>query len=483
MTTPRDGRMRPIRIVLFLLIWASCSWFGSWEMNTNNAVRLYATLAIVERGEATIDQYDSATTDKARFGQHVYLDKAPGMTLMAVPAVAALQALSSKKSNEFQLLTGSSDFARFIRLRTRLAVATGPALLTAIAALLLFDLALTLTGSASAALATALAYGLGTPAWAWSTSLLGHAPLAALYVIALWAAIRATTGEKTRRWPAFLLGITLGWAVVVEYPAAIAGSAIALWAAWRAWRRPDRVTVLGLATAGGLIGLLPLFAYNMFAFGSPFQLGYEGVIGFDGMSQGLFGISLPDPEVLWRITFGHQRGLFWFAPVLLLALWGVWLMIRDGNTRDIGVIVLAITVITLLINAGYFYWDGGYSTGPRHSIPIVGVLALGIAPVWMKRGHGAGRYLPAEAIVLSIAINACFAATDIYGSPAASFQLREVVMVPFIKGHLRTFMSEWFGWSPGTGFILWQAIALPTLCWLAIAAGRIGILEREVTKA
>ncbi len=479
----RDARLRPIRIVLFLLIWASCSWFGSWEMNTNNAIRLYATLAIVEHGEATIDQFDAATSDKARFGRHLYLDKAPGTSLMALPAVAAMHVLSPARSSDYQLVTGSGDFARFIRVRTRLAVATGPAVLTAMAAVLLFDIALGMTGSPAAALAAAVAYGLGTPAWGWSTSILGHAPLAALYIVALWAALRATTDEPTRRWAAFLLGLALGWAVVIEYPAVIAGSVIALWAAWRAWRRPDRNTILGLAVLGGLIGILPLFAYNLFAFGNPFQLGYEGVVGFDGMSQGVFGIGFPDLGVLWRITLGQQRGLFWFAPVLLLGLWGIALMMRERRTRDLGLVILAVTAITLLVNAGYFYWDGGYSTGPRHSVPIVGVLSLGVAMAWTKRGHGVGRYLPAEIIILSIGINACLAATDIYGNPSAAFQLREVVIVPFINGQLRSVASDWWGWSPGTGFILWQVMAIPALCWLVMASSRAETAENDVTKA
>lgn len=206
------------------------------------------------------------------------------------------------------------------------------------------------------------------------------------------------------------------------------------------------------------------------------------MVGFDGMNRGLFGVGLPDPLVLWRITFGQQRGLFWFAPVLLLGLWGVALLIRDRRTRDIGLVVLAVATITLLINAGYFYWDGGYSTGPRHSVPIVGVLSLGVAAAWAKRGRGAGRYLPAEVIVLSVAINACMAATDIYGSPSAAFQLREVVMGPFVDGHIRSFASDWLGWSPGTGFILWQAVAVPVLCWLAVTAGRADA-PTDVTKA
>lgn len=461
------------RAVLFLLVWASCSWFGSWEMNTNNAVRLFAAISIVERGEATIDAFDAETGDKARFGDHVYLDKAPGMTLMALPAVALLDHLSPPGASRVQGYPVAGSLADFMRARTRLAVATGPAILTALAALALFDLALGLTGSAGAALAAALGYALGTPAWGWSTTVLGHAPVAALYVIALRAGWRATGGRGTRRLDALILGASLGWAVTVEYQAVVAGSAIASWAAWRAWRRADRATVLTLAAAGGILALIPLAGYNLFAFGTVFRLGYQGVVGFDGMKQGLFGIGLPDPWVLWNITFSRQRGLFWFAPALLLGLAGLVPLLRNRATRDLGVVVAAIVVITLLLNAGYYYWDGGYATGPRHSIPLVGVLALGIAPMWLAIRRGAARFLPAEIIVVSMAINACVAATNIYAAPTLRSQLREAVIAPFLSGVMRTLPSDYLGWSPGAGFILWETIALPALCWLAWAASRV----------
>ena len=179
--------LQTVKIVLFLLVWVSCAWFGWWEMNTNNAVRVYAAISLVEDGDATIDEFDSATIDKSRVGDHLYLDKAPGMSLMALPAVAALHLLSPQRSKTLTKTFFDPDFSSFIRARTRLAVATGPAILTALATVLLFDLALTITGSVSGALAAALGYALATPAWGWSTTLLGHAPVAALYVIALSA--------------------------------------------------------------------------------------------------------------------------------------------------------------------------------------------------------------------------------------------------------------------------------------------------------
>ncbi len=79
---------RTIPLLLFLLVWLSAGWFGSWEGNPNNATRLFAAIELVERGDARIDRWAPLTIDKAVFDGHVYLDKAPGMTLLALPAIA-----------------------------------------------------------------------------------------------------------------------------------------------------------------------------------------------------------------------------------------------------------------------------------------------------------------------------------------------------------------------------------------------------------
>jgi 4-amino-4-deoxy-L-arabinose transferase-like glycosyltransferase len=357
--------LQTVKIVLFLLVWVSCAWFGSWEMNTNNAVRVYTAISLVEDGDATIDEFDSATIDKSRVGDHLYLDKAPGMSLMALPAVAALHLLSPQRSKTLTKTFFDPDFSSFIRARTRLAVATGPAILTALATVLLFNLALTITGSVSGALAAALGYALATPAWGWSTTLLGHAPVAALYVIALWAGERATQDSRTRRWAALLVGISLGFAVVIEYQAVLAGVAIALWVVWRTWRRADRTRLLALAAAGGALGLMPLAGYNLIAYGSVLRLGYQGVVSFPGFDHGIFGIGLPDLKALWNIVASRQRGLLFYAPILVFAVGGLFLMCRDRATRDIGIVATAVVAITLFLHAGYFYWEGGNATGPR----------------------------------------------------------------------------------------------------------------------
>ena len=450
---------RRIAIVIGLLVWFSCAWFGSWEGNPNNATRLFAAISLVEDGDATIDEFAALTLDKAQFGGHAYLDKAPGMTLMALPAVAVADRVTGERSATVSKLPGAPDMTRFLRLRQRLAVASGPALLTAIAAALLFDLALGLTGSASAGLVAALGFALGTPTWGFSTTIMGHAVVAALYVIALWALRR---GE--RPWLYALAGAALGWAVVVEYQAVLAGSVLALFGALRAWSHPRRWALLGAAAAGGVAALLPLIGYNIVAFGTPFRLGYQGVVGFEGMNRGLFGLGWPDPQVLLEITVGTRRGLLWVAPVLLLALPGL----RRMPQRGLAWTAAAAALVVLLVNAAYYYWDGGNASGPRHAIPAVGLLAVGLAPFWAGLS-ARGRMAAGLLVVASVAINLLIAACDIFAPPTDPWPLHWVWVEHFRPGDVTSVAGDWWGWPKWTGLLTWAAVALPVLAWLGRA--------------
>jgi 4-amino-4-deoxy-L-arabinose transferase-like glycosyltransferase len=469
---------RRIRIVLFALVWFSCAWFGSWELNANTATRLFAAISLVEDGDATIDEFAPLTIDKATFDGHVYLDKAPGMTLMALPAVWIADRATGARAAAFGPAPAGPAFERYLRLRLRVAVAIGPAVLAAIAAVLLFDMAAGITGSAAAGLFAALGYALGTPVWGWSTTLLGHAVVADCYAIALWAIWRGTRptedgGDGGGGPYAALAGASLGWAVVVEHQAVLAGAVVAIWAIRRAWPRPDRWHLIGIAAAAGLLLLLPLAAYNLVAFGTPFRVGYSGVVGWEGMHQGLFGLGLPRLRALQAILFSFRLGLVWVAPVLVLAPLGLAFWIRDRRTRDVALVAAASATVVLLVNAAYVYWDGGNTTGPRFAIPAVAPLALGLAAEWMRspgRGERLGMML---VLALSIAINAAIAAAEIFAPPLTAFPVWQwVIAGNFAHGFLRTVPGDWFGWSAWAGFACWAAPALAALAWLARAARR-----------
>ncbi|MCP3730466.1 hypothetical protein M9978_08490 [Sphingomonas sp. MG17] len=459
-----------VPVLLFALVWLSCAWFGSWAFNPNNATRLFAAIAIAETGDAKIDGFADMTIDKARFDGHFYSDKAPGVTLMAVPWVAAVNAVTGTDSSQVQRAFMGAGMDRFLTLRQRVVTAMVIAVLTALAAVALFDLAGGVTGSRGAGLFAALCYGLGTPVWGWSTTLFGHAPVAALLVIGAWAVWRGTQPDTPQRGRfALLAGFALGWVLVVEHSALLMATPIGLWALWRTWRwtTPDKLRLYGLATAAGIAALLPLIGYNLLAFGTPFRLGYSGVVGFEGMRQGLFGLTYPKLDILYEITFGSRRGMLWVAPVMLLAPFGFFTLIRKPATRDVAVMALAVAATAFLYNAAYIYWDGGNSTGPRHAVPALGFLALGAGALWASADRWE-RVLAALLLAASIAINLVIAAAEIMAPADIRDPLRDHLWSRlFVNGQLRTIPSEFWGWTPWPG--LWLYLALASLLTIALA--------------
>lgn len=446
--------MARTRLLLFALVWLSCVWFGSWSLNPNNATRMFAGMALVDRGDARIDAYQALTIDQARFDGHVYMDKAPGMTLLSLPALA----LANRVGPPIEYIPPTIYDARFeylMTIRLRLAVAMVSAVVAALAALALHDLGYRLTGNSSAALVASLGFALGTPVWGWSTTLFGHAPAAGLFVIAVWALWRA--GEARAMRFAAIGGAALGLAVLIEFEAALAGSVIAAWGAIRLWRT-DRRAVAAAALAGLATLLVPFVTYNMIAFGTPFRLGYSGVVGFAGMNEGLFGLTSPKPIVLLKILVGMRRGLLWVAPVLAPAAIGLWPLAKAH--RGLAVMLAAAALTVLLVNSAYVYWDGGHSTGPRHSVPAIGLVAIGLAPFWASLRHAWERAATVGVLLVSVAINLMIAAANITAPDTYRFPLLDPILTDWQTGQLRTLPRDLLGWAPIAGIVAYLALAL-----------------------
>ncbi|HSX54418.1 MAG TPA: hypothetical protein VLG14_03895 [Sphingomonas sp.] len=456
------GRARgrwQVPALLFALVWLSCTWFGSWAFNPNSATRLLAAAAIVEKGDARIDDFAEMTIDKALFDGHFYMDKAPGMTLMALPWVALTNAVTDRTSFDIPHRLFDPVAEDFLQLRMRVAVAFTSAILTALAAIALLSLGTGITGSRNAGLFAAVGFAFGTTMWGWSTTYFGHAPATALIAIALWAVWRGTSGGAAGR-HALIAGLVLGWAVVIEHSAALTGAPVAIWALWRirGWAPRLIGRTLAFALLGGVAAAIPLFAYNLAVFGHPFQTGYSGVVGFEGMRQGLFGLTYPKLDILWDILGGKRRGMVWVAPVLALAPFGIWTLLRDPRTRDIGVMAATGAGIAFLYNAAYVYWDGGNSTGPRHALPAVAYLAIGLAAFWAGANR-AEKWLGGGFLAASVAINLAITAAEVQAPHFYAAPLTQHIWPKFLAGDLRTIPDEFWGWSPMAGLGLYLALA------------------------
>ena len=364
--------------ITFLVSYAYFYQGGGWNQNT----RFDLVRAIVERQTLQIDVYQGNTGDKAVMDGHYYSDKAPGASLVAVPAVAAVRAILSVSGWDVfspEVIAGLSYVATF-------AAAGIPA---ALAALCVFWSARRAGCDDHAAALAAVICALGTPLFAYATLLYGHALAAGcsmLAFIAAWQVERAS-GRAAVRWCA-VTGAAAGWAVITEFPSSIP-SAMTVAVAWVSLRRGDHAWRSTLALGGGLsIGALVLLTYNWLAFGSLFHIGYTSEqAGFDAMKTGIFGVNWPNPRILLSLLFGPYRGLLPLAPVLIVAPIGLWLWMRDRRTRVFGTLAVSIAGYYFLMTSGYAYWDGGWSYGSRHLGPALPFLCVAIAPAWQAAGR------------------------------------------------------------------------------------------------
>ncbi|ODT26470.1 MAG: hypothetical protein ABS35_10740 [Kaistia sp. SCN 65-12] len=357
-------------VIIFLLAFIAFARLAPQDpFNPQHVTRIALALSLSE-GRVDIDQLAANTIDKSAFNGHSYADKPPGVSLLAVPVVMLTRAVLDARGM-------SSDPTDPAALETyiRVAAIAVIALPAALAVLLVYLMALRLGAGQGAATFAACALAVATPYFGWSSTLFAHALSGAILVGALALAVL----NRPAGWVAPVAGLLLGFLLVVDITAAPAGAVVGLFILLRSEQRGR--AFVGLVV-GGLVGMAPLLIYNQLAFASPFRMGYSQVQGFEGMQQGFFGIGVPQPMVLGELLFGHFRGLLPLAPVLLLVPIGLWGMVRHLPTRGVAFVIAGVVLSFLLINAGYYYWDGGSSTGPRHLVASLPLACLALAFAW-----------------------------------------------------------------------------------------------------
>lgn len=467
---------------VFLAVFAVLAFIGPATdqlANPNMSSRLALALAIVEDQAVTIDRFAPYTIDKAFYQGHFYSDKAPGMAFLAVPLLAVLRApLVALGIDSTSTLSGVDidhiQAPGFYIFAMRISILFISTLATAVAAAMMFGLCRDLRASRNGALFASFAWAFATPMLGWSTSFFGHATAASLLVSGLGLVVRA---NLTPAQPApdfgrgFAAGIVLGLGFVVEFTTGPALVCIAVLGLLYAGRRPFLLTG---ALIGGIAALIPLLAYNHAAFGAPFHLGYANVVDFVGMQSGWFGVSRPDPHIAWQVLFGPSRGLVWISPFLLLAPLA-YLQAWRGMPQGVVLVLLAVPVLFLLINAGYAYWDGGWSTGPRHLTPGLAFACVPFAALWDRSGPGV-RLLAMGAVGVSAVLALACAMVDMTSRPLPNGRntVFDSILPRLVDGNFHNILTE----GGPRGFL--TLLALPVIVYYAAALAG---LTRSATHA
>jgi hypothetical protein len=363
---------RPHRELLLLTLVALAVLPVVNPVGAQDVSRFCLTRALVH-GALSNDRCLAGNFDRAAYGGHLYSDKAPGLSAVAIPAAEAVRLPAPARWRA----TGD------LRIWATRLFTVGVAFL-----LVVFLVGRVAEGLAPSAGAPALAAAaLGTLLGAAATTSFEHVPAAALGFGSFLLAWRRRS---------LLAGLAAGLAVAVEYEAAIVLVVVGAYVALDGARSAARYA-LGLVPGLALLG-----AYDWAAFGSPLHLSYRYVANSYASEQasGFFGIHLPTLRGLWY-TIGADRGLAVESPVLAAAAVGLVLLWRRGYRAEAAT-AAAIAAAFLALELGYFNPYGGDSPGPRFLIPALPFLALGLAPAFARAPVVTGTLALASVVAMSV---------------------------------------------------------------------------------
>ena len=207
--------------------------------------------------------------------------------------------------------------------------------------------------SQAIALASSAIFSFCTSMWSTATrALWQHGPLVLMLVIAMLLLVRARRRPELIQYVALPLAMAYLIRPIAIVSIAVLSTYVLL--CHRAW------FVRYMCWA--MLVAIPWIAYNFMIYHRPVPDYYhrEAFSVFTRFVEGLLGN-----------LFSPSRGLFVFSPVLLFALSGFVLALRDREQRALNLAYGAIVVGNTIIIGAASRWWGGHAFGPRFMTDII----------------------------------------------------------------------------------------------------------------
>ena len=337
--------------------------------NANEMPRILMTKAMVDHHVFNLDRVQGElfthTDTSVAPGGHIYPNKPPGPSLLAVPVYAVCK------------LFGFTSL-RAVTWAFRVSVVTIPSLLFLP---IFYRLSRRFTSDELSRRAALVAYALGCQAMPYALLFMSHVLTAVFAGSAFVAAVALVRrGTRRPRWAACYVGLGVSLAVAMDYQSALPGLVIGLYVLHCSRRR-------ALNTALMALGALPIAAflavYHKVAYGGVLKTGYAYAVD-TALKNGFMGLVGPNWTSFVNTMLLPSNGLLVLAPWVLLAVVGAVavgfnreLRVRCGAETLVCATILLADVFMLSSLVPYMSRNG-WSVGPRYmtvAMPFVAWLA------------------------------------------------------------------------------------------------------------
>jgi len=449
--------LRWLAVFAFIYLYSFPYFEKLW--NANEVPRVFLTQEIVDQHHLWIDarvpggrihSLDVAIAPN----RHVYPDKAPGLSFLAVPFYAVARLFGHPS-----VLVSTWLFRVF--------GVTIPAL---IFLPFFLGLARRFAPNQTSHRTALVAYALGSPAMVYGLLFISHQLAAACVGGAFVAAVALARRETMRPyWVAFVTGLLASVSILIEYQSVLAVLAIVVYFALRV---PNRVRAMGAALLGAVPPAALLCTYHKLAFGSLFKTGYSYVVQ-DTMHQGFMGMVGPSATSFWITLLLPSNGLVALAPWVVFAVVGAVAVALNREARarcgaeTIVCAVVPLLYIGLLGCTVPYQAHAGWSVGPRYMTAALPFLAWLAAAGFRATGRFAPTRVLGQALVVTAAIVFVSAATTYPHWPDRLLNPLHELTFPLLREGLAPYsLGTLVGLHGFLSLAPLYAVVLGTMFWL-----------------
>lgn len=370
-------------VLLFCLVFIVDFWGCKVSSSFDSRWAIHTTMSLLKEGNLDLDEYQQLIEAEQYYGVyringHLYNVYPPGASLLALPYVAFMET--------FYKRTLALNLAEYIGIHfprgLEIFIASQ---FVAFTAVLIYLIGMLFLEQRRAALLLAGIFAFGTSAWSTaSRALWQHGPSALMLALALYLFLLA---QKYPRYAVFcipLASLPLAFSFIIRPTNSVP---ILLLTLLIAAQYRKSLLWYGLGCVGVLapFGLWNLAVYH--ALLPPYYLAGSQLRFHLGLVEGLLGT-----------LFSPSRGLFTFTPILLLAVYGIILKIRQRRMKFLDYTLLTLLVCHWALTSAHPHWWGGHSYGPRYFTDVLPYFIYFLIPVLEELLRRNNRQKPGLAI-------------------------------------------------------------------------------------